>query len=181
MNLRAKLIAAAAGLFIALPAQAGIIDINVDGVVSNGVSGSEIVLTLDLATALGGPAGAPVRVDGIGWDVTIEAFSPSWLSEASVDFNGEVVLTVGVGDDVSGTMSYSSGGIVDLVGLGLDFTIPDGILVLTFFETFNDFFVEPDAAWSGTISVSAEVPEPGTLALFLIAGLGLVAGSRKKK
>src|SRR3990172_6788990 len=68
------------------------------------------------------------RLTGIGWDVDLYADSPSWLSEIAVSFENTshanaVWLTPGVGDDFPGSASYSSGGIVDLVGLGLDFSL----------------------------------------------------------
>ncbi len=186
-----------AGVALALTAgiaSADVVDINVDGVVSNGELGSEIVLTIDLNAELGTLPGGEVVIDAIGWDVTIEAFDPSWLSEAAVDLNGAVALAPGAGDDFPGTGSYSSGGLIDLTsvddGMGgtldLSFTAPDGLLVLTFFELFNDVSVEPDAVWNGTISVNATgqpiptVPEPGILALLAIASLGVWAGRRRK-
>ncbi|MFN7175066.1 MAG: hypothetical protein ACK4MT_10265, partial [Thermaurantiacus tibetensis] len=67
-------------------------------------------------------------VIGIGWDVTLFADSPSWLSEMVVSFGGtssvyDVFLTPGVLDNFPGLETYSSGGIVDLVGLGLNFNV----------------------------------------------------------
>jgi hypothetical protein len=75
---------------------------------------NNVVVMLDLNAALGGLAGQDAFVTGIGWDTTIMAFSPSWLSESSYDFAGQIFLSPGAGDDISGTASYSSGGILDL-------------------------------------------------------------------
>jgi hypothetical protein len=51
---------------------------------------------------------------GIGWDVQLTAYSPSWLSEIAVlitNVNGEgYILRPGAGDTFGGTQSYSSGG-----------------------------------------------------------------------
>ena len=125
------------------------------------------------------------QVTGIGWDVEIEAYNPSWLSEAAVGFGSSaspflLQLRPGVGDTVSGTDSYSSGGVVDLVGLGLDFGLEaDGLLQLQFYETFNDFPDAIDATWhEARLAVqyetdgAAPVPEPSSYALM---GLGLAA------
>jgi hypothetical protein len=73
-----------------------------------------VVVTLDLNALLGGAAGADAFVTGLGWDVTVTSNDPSWLSEATYNFNGEIFVTPGIGEDVPGTNSYSSGGILDL-------------------------------------------------------------------
>lgn len=65
---------------------------------------------------------------GIGWDVDVSTVGNSWLSEATVYFDNDtlsdgVFLTPGFNDSFSGSSTYSSGGIVDLVGLGLDINL----------------------------------------------------------
>ncbi|HRJ49084.1 MAG: PEP-CTERM sorting domain-containing protein [Phycisphaeraceae bacterium] len=122
--------------------------------------------------------GANSHVTGIGWNVTLFADSPSWLSEMSVAFqnsaqNAGVFLTPGVGDNISGTKSYSSGGIVDLVGLGLDFNVDaNGLLRVEFFEGFVDYNNDWDGIWqSGALTIEYVVPAPGTAALLATAGL----------
>ncbi|MFA5683087.1 MAG: choice-of-anchor D domain-containing protein [Lysobacteraceae bacterium] len=98
--------------------------------------------------------GANNTVLAVSFDVTVQAFSPSWRSESIVDFTdsaltGGVGLTPGFEDDSSGTGQYSSGGLVDLVGLGLDFQVgADGILRFEFYEGFDDATPDPDALWS---------------------------------
>jgi hypothetical protein len=134
--------------------------------------------------------GASARVIGIGWDTTQFADSPSWLSEMVVSFGstsvGFVNLTTGIGDDFPGTLSYSSGGVVDLIGLGLDFPVDaDGVLRMEFFESFDDFANDWDGLWESgalTIRVAAEhvVPEPSVYALLLL-GLAGVAGSARRR
>ena len=131
--------------------------------------------------------GAGSSVIGIGWDVNVTAFDPSWLSELAVGFGSssanEVNLRVGVGDDDFGTASYTSSGILDLVGLGLNFNVgADGILRLEFFESFNDAGVSPDGIWnSGTLTIQvAAIPEPSTYAMMAL-GLLAVGGLARRK
>jgi len=134
--------------------------------------------------------GANAWVTGIGWDVLLWANTPSWLSEMAVAFedsaqlNG-VLLNVGVEDSFAGLGSYSSGGIVDLVGLGLQFQVgADGKLRMEFFEDFDDSSVSPDGIWQrGALSVQVmtpAVPEPATYALMLL-GLAAVAGVARRR
>lgn len=134
--------------------------------------------------------GASARVIGIGWDVTLFADAPSWLSEMVVAFGSTsasaVNLTPGVGDDASGTQAYSSGGVVDLVGLGLDFTVDaDGVLRMEFFESFDDFADDWDGIWeSGSLTIRVEgeqvVPEPSVYALMLLGLAGVAGASRRR-
>ncbi len=132
-------------------------------------------------------------VIGIGWDVTLFADAPSWLSEMVVSFGAtssvyDLFLTPGVGDSFPGTASYTSGGIVDLVGLGLDFDVDaDGMLRLEFFEDFNDYPLDWDRIWrSGTLSIQwsvpggGVVPEPGSWAMLLV-GFGLVGFAARRR
>lgn len=173
-----KLALIAAFAASALAAQAAILDIALDDVLSNDPEGDPINVVMDFD--LGGMA----DVVGIGWDVEIFADSPSWLSEAVVAFqdsssNTQVYLTPGVGDDNPGTQAYTSGGIVDLIGLGLDFTVADGILRLEFFESFDDYPNDWDGVWNGRLQVEYNVvPEPATMAAL---GLGLAAMARRRR
>lgn len=116
----------------------------------------------DLGTLLGTPGG-PVRVTGIGWNATIETVGASWLSEAVIDFSGAVFLTMGIGDDFpspAGGTNYSSP-IVDLVGLGLDFVVGNGVLDLEFFESFDDNLNALDATYlNGSLDIQFEVAQP---------------------
>jgi hypothetical protein len=134
--------------------------------------------------------GASARVIGIGWDVSLFADAPSWLSEMVVAFGSTsavaVNLTPGVGDDSPGTQAYSSGGVVDLVGLGLDFTVDaDGVLRMEFFESFDDFADDWDGIWeSGSLTIRVEdervVPEPSLYALLLLGLAGVAGASRRR-
>jgi hypothetical protein len=172
------------GLLGAAPAHAAVLDIDVSGIFSNDGLGAPIneVRTFNI--------GANAQVTGIGWDVVLFADAPSWLSEMAAGFgpSGEIPflnLRPGAGDNFPGTQSYSSGGIVDLVDLGLSFFVSaDGILRLEFFETFVDYPGDWDGIWeSGTITVQYQgqevsVPEPGTLALL---GLGLIGFGLRRR
>ncbi len=87
-----------------------------------------------------------IFVTGIGWEVNLTTIGASWASEANIGFNDEVFLAPAIGDDFPvSSMHYSSGGIIDLLDVGLDwiFLEPDGVLNLEFFDTFDD---NPDAA-----------------------------------
>jgi hypothetical protein len=110
------------------------------------------------------------HLSGIGWDVQLTAYSPSWLSEIAVlitNVNGEgFVLRPGEEDDFDGTGSYSSGGLNDLCGVYGPpmLELPDGYLYLEFLETYDDFpDCEQDGNWdSGTLTFAFDTPAPFT-------------------
>jgi 7,8-didemethyl-8-hydroxy-5-deazariboflavin synthase CofG subunit len=92
-------------------------------------------------------------------------------------------ILVGIGDDLPGTATSSSAGIVDLVALGFNFNAgADGIVRLEFFEGFNDSEVNPDGIWnSGTLTIQvAAIPEPSTYAMMAL-GLLAVGGLARRK
>jgi hypothetical protein len=140
-----------------------------------------VVVTLDLNALLGGAAGADAFVTGLGWDVTVTSTDPSWLSEATYSFNGEIFVTPGVGEDFPGTNSYSSGGILDLGDNGLpDILAAGGILTIEFFDSFDDFADAIDGFSSGTLTLAVDykIPAPAGLA---VLGLGGLVATRRRR
>lgn len=139
-----------------------------------------------LNTVMSANLGANSHVIGIGWDVNLTALGASWLSELTVSFEDSaqstgVFLRPGAGNDFPGTASFSSGGVVDLIGLGLDFNVgADGVLRMEFFEGYNDYVAAVDGWWnSGTLTVQYDtIPAPGAMAL--AAGAGLLAARRRR-
>lgn len=167
-------------------AAAAIVTIDVSGADSVDFIGDSdnFVMSIDLNAALG--TFGEVTVDGIGWNVGIETVGNSWLSEARISLQdtagvGWVDLAPGIADTLSGAGVYDSGGIVDLVGLGLSFTLADGILVLEFFDSFDNLADMVDASWSGSLQISATgvVPLPGGVWL-LASGLALLAARGRR-
>lgn len=117
-------------------------------------------------------------ITGIGWDTNQFADSPSWLSEMIITMTdtaitGGVDLAPGVGDNFSGVGSYSSGGIVDLIGLGLDFYLGgDGLLRFELWESFVDYPNDWDGYYMDPSIITIEwVPEPASLVLLALGGL----------
>lgn len=171
-----------ASSFGAVPLQATLYDFDVSGIFSNDALGDPINERRQINV------GANALITGIGWNVTLFADSPSWLSEMVVAFGNTaqasiVNLTPGVGVNSSGTQTFDSNGIVDLVGLNLAFNVgADGILSLEFFESFDDFPNEWDGIWeSGLLTIEATtvaVPEPATLGLL---ALGLLAAAARRR
>ncbi|MBO6512506.1 MAG: PEP-CTERM sorting domain-containing protein [Phycisphaerales bacterium] len=126
---------------------------------------------------------ANANIVGIGWDVNLATVGASWLSEATMNFEDALFLTVGIGDDFAGTASYSSGGILDLTALTtpLDFFLgADGILDIEFFESFDDVADEIDATFGqgSSLQIQYVVPAPGAVAMLGLGGL--VAGRRRR-
>lgn len=126
--------------------------LSVEGATSNGAYGSGDPRNTTVLL----PIGAGNALIGIGWEVSIEATAPSFLSEARVAFvsaagdDSGLFLTVGDGDDVSGSANYSSGGTVILADAGVPDVPagPDGTLYVEWYESFDDESVDPDASWS---------------------------------
>ena len=166
------------------PAAALVLDFNVDGIESIGTrpNPNNEVRTWDLATAMGRPAGSPVTITGVGYDVTLAANSPSTPAEMGVNLNGQLdvfpaVSAPGIDPFLPGaSVSVTSGGIVDIS----DITIPDGALELTFFEDTFDDIPGADGVWSGTVRVDA-IPEPDPSLGIGLIGLLLLASSLARR
>ncbi|MCB9838638.1 MAG: hypothetical protein H6813_04800 [Phycisphaeraceae bacterium] len=159
---------------------------SVDGLGSAG----NTVIAFDLAAALGFASGTPLTMNGIAWDVTLTAGvgsnTGSWLSEMVVYFDDNIApdqsglfLTPGINDSFPGQGTYSDPGI-KLADVGIpDIALPDGVLRLEFFESFDDG-PGVEGIWkSGFLAIQvAEVPAPGAAALL---GLGGLAMSRRRR
>jgi len=103
---------------------------------------------------------------GIGWEVSVEAFAPSWLSEAAVaivpnagDPTG-LFLTPVPGTDGPGVETASSEGILlfDDAGIAPIPANAAGELYFEWHEGFNDGAVDPDSQWSDSASPITLLP-----------------------
>ncbi|MCG2841736.1 PEPxxWA-CTERM sorting domain-containing protein [Sandaracinobacter sp. RS1-74] len=178
------LLGALCAAFMTTSAQAATLVIDLEDVFSYAGEGSpdNVVWNFNL--------GANSHITGIAYDVTLTAFSPSWLSELVVSFTSTgldgVYLTPGFANSSSGTASFAAS--ASLVDIGLDFSLDaDGLLWLEFFESFNDASVNPDGVWNGTLTVTytpenagPAVPEPASWALML-SGFGLVGFAARRR
>ncbi len=166
--------------------EAGIpVPVDLTGVVFNGGEGEagNVILSVDIGAAVGTPGSA--TMNGVGWDFVLEAFSPSWLSEATIGFSGDggasnpIFLTAS-GTGAPGVEAVSSGGIVKLADAGIpDLPLAGGILTMEFFDTFDDGIRPQAEVLSGGLVIQAAVPEPTSIALLGISGLALLALRRR--
>jgi hypothetical protein len=98
-----------------------------------------------------------------------------------MDIQGEIFVTPGIGSDFAGTSSFSSGGLIDLVGSGLDFFLGgDGVLNIEFFESFDDVDGAIDATFlpGSKLYLQFFVPSPGAPFIF---GLGALVATRRRR
>ncbi len=131
------------------------------------------VQLIDLATMAGLPPGSLVTVTSVGWDVTGDAFPPSWASEMAFylddnvqpDFDGPRIRPF-IGIDVPGMHMSNSGGQIDLTDNGqANLVLPDGVLRLEAYEEFDDQSGQPDGVWSmGTLFIGISGGTPPMVA-----------------
>lgn len=140
-------------------------------------------------TVLSFKVGANTTVTSIAFDVQLSAFIPSYLSDMQLRFGDSsesinLILTLGNGDDTSGTKIYS--GSIDLTPLDLTFNVGgDGLLRLEFFEFVKDLpYGFPDGQWDAgslTFGLARAVPEPDSFPLIGIALLVLALNGRRRR
>ena len=125
-------------------------------------------------------------VNAISYNLTLATVGESWLSEATISFlnsNGDgVVLSPGFGVGNSGVGTYAGSAL--LSDLGLSFNVgADGLLIVEFYENFDDVEFAADANWTAgsvTLANIGLVPEPSTYGLMAL-GLLAVAGAARRK
>jgi hypothetical protein len=165
---------------------AATVHLTLDDVASVDLVGDDdnVAFTVDLAALLGAPPASVVRIESIGWNIALETVDPSWLLDASVAFDDADApfpadpdafsLAPGFTDAFSGAGTYVQP-LITLSSVGLaDLVLDRGMLLVEFFETFEDHPDAPDALWSGVITfgVIRTVPAPASgpvLALMLVA------------
>lgn len=129
------------------------------------------------------PAGA--LVTGVSYEVTLEAFSTSLLSEMNMGIVPlGLSLRPGGGDNFGGLKSYSSGGIFDFTDEGFaDVLLPTGQVDLLFFESSVDEPGRADGRWVAgstlTLHYTSAVPEPASLSALAVGAFALL--KRRKK
>lgn len=170
----------------------GLTSFNVAGLQSWDLQGSgfNTVVNYDLAAALGYASGTPITMNGIGWNVNLQAVGTSWLSELSVYFDDAVApdltglfLSPGAGSNAPGTAAFSSGGVIKLSSASIpNILLPNGILRMEFYESYDDVAGADDGIWnSGFLTIQtaqANVPAPGVAGVFGLAGL---AAARRRR
>ncbi len=147
---------------------------------------SNTVLTFDLSDMLIEDSMLIMNVTGVEWNLTVETFGASWLSEASLALqpgdggpDGPTVITPGLGNDFPGLSTFSSAGLVEFSG-GDIVLLPTGVLEIELFESFDDLDDFVDAHVSGSITVHGfAIPTPGTMPVLM--GVGVLAARRSRR
>ncbi len=100
-------------------------------------------------------------ITGIGWSLTQQAFTPSWLSEMVVQFYNSAGAQISLAaspDDNPGGPTLFAGGPVDLTTAGLSNLSlgPTGILRIGLCESFDDLSVAVDGRFSMPSSITIQ-------------------------
>lgn len=126
-----------------------------------------VTMSVDLNVPLGLESGEELLLTGVGWNVTLTTVGASWLSEIHLKIanSDDVVLgydvSPGSGDERSGSEHYSSGGPNNLSAFGVNnLILPDGVVRLEFYETYDDFENDNDAIWEEGTLVFEVIPQP---------------------
>lgn len=186
MKLRHSIFATTALLLSAAASASGslvTVDLNALGSWDGIGDSDNVVLTVPFAPG--------ATITGIGWDVTITPMNGSWYSEATAGISDSgggqsLELVPGALDGGDGgdgiARAYSSAGIMDLTDNGLsDLVLADGLLVIEFFESFDDAPGAIDSIWNGTLSFQIQaVPLPAAVWLLASGLLGLLGWRRRR-
>jgi hypothetical protein len=144
-----------------------------------------------LTSRLAGEAsGTALEMTGVGWDVFQSTVGPSWGSEMVVSFADNVgglpglyLTPSGTGAPIVGTENNSSGGILDLTDNSIpNVVLPDGVLRLEFFDSYDDYPGGIDGHWEAgsTLDIAYRVvPSPGAMGLLGLAGIGALGRKRR--
>jgi hypothetical protein len=132
--------------------------------------------------------GAGSAVLGFQWtNLVFTAEGASWIGEFVLSVNdsaGDQFMDVVPGDgiDSSGAFGPSSGSWgVDGFSFGVPFTVADGGLWVTVYDSFNDSGRDA-LVTGGTLTIFyAPIPEPGTYGLMALGLLGVAAAARRRR
>lgn len=127
-------------------------------------------------------AGSSQTLGSIGWDLSSYAFSPATLADIRITiFNssGDGITLNPYDAATSGAGTSTSGGMIDLVAMGYDFSVADGVIYIEF-HTNSNLLQGAEAAHTQESSISVGVvPAPGSLALMGLGGLAIARRRRR--
>lgn len=128
-----------------------------------------------------------VQVSAIAWDFGLFMQNDWWFSQMRVrisnDSGDQYVFAPGADDDFGGINSYSSDGLISLVGSGDTFFVgADNTVYIEFFNPFDPnggILDDLDAIiLGGSMTIGTRVPAPGTLGL--LSACMLLAARRSR-
>ncbi len=139
---------------------------------------------IDLNALLGSTPGGALAVTGIAWNLNIETFGSSPLSDATLQIHDAALPGTGLSmtpgsSSLGGGASFGS--LTAVQGQFARIVLSGGILGLEAFEKFDDV-LGADAAWNGTITfaISQAAPAP-TAGLAGLGGLAGLAALRRRR